>query len=313
MRERHPERQAGRPKVSYPLILSIAVGAAACVTAWEPVVQTYHRTSAIADVELIGTEECEVCHDQVGGYALAPAFHSDCEACHGPGSAHEESEAPTDIRYPSNPDCLACHESGRSTHLAWATSEHSRAGLYCTDCHNPHNRELSNLRRPDVVRDVALGHLDGPSELCVSCHADVASRFTLPSHHPVGEGMLSCTDCHSPHDDRRVMLGDRTQLCSSCHQDHAGPWVWEHAPVAEDCTNCHNPHGAASYNLLDTSQPALCLSCHSWPDEAHLTQTGEGLSAGDPISPLAAGAFFTRCSDCHSAVHGSYEEPFLFR
>lgn len=303
-----------RPRVAHLVLYTLAVGAVACVTVWNPPApQSYHRTNPIADAEPIGAEECGVCHEEVAGHAPIPTFHQDCESCHGPGSAHEETEEPTDIRYPSNADCLNCHESGRSTHLSWTTSEHARSGLICSDCHSPHNRELSNLRRPPVVRQVALGNLDATSELCVSCHMDVASQLTLPSHHPVGEGMLSCTDCHAPHDDRRTELGDPTELCAGCHQDHAGPWIWEHAPVAEDCTTCHNPHGTASYNLLQTSQPGLCLSCHSWPDAAHLTQTGEGLAPGDPISPLAGAAFFTRCTDCHSAIHGSYEEPFLFR
>jgi DmsE family decaheme c-type cytochrome len=302
-------RRSRAPFVLY----ALAAGAVACVAVWQPPApQSYHRTGAIADAEAVGTDECTVCHEDVDGHAPIPTYHADCESCHGPGSVHAESEEPIDIRFPEPADCMACHESGRATHLTWTTSEHARSGLICSDCHSGHNRELSHLRRAPVVRQSALGHLDDTSELCVSCHPDVASRLTLPSHHPVGEGMLSCTDCHAPHGDRRVMLGDRTQLCAGCHQDHAGPWIWEHAPVAEDCGTCHNPHGAAAYNLLDTTQPGLCLSCHSWPDQ-HLTATGEGLAVGDAISSLGAAAFFTRCTDCHSAVHGSYEEPLLFR
>src|SRR5208282_5356030 len=35
--------------------------------------------------------------------------------------------------------------------------------------------------------------------VCFQCHADVRGQFSLPSHHPVPEGNLSCTDCHNPH------------------------------------------------------------------------------------------------------------------
>jgi len=157
---------------------------------------------------------------------------------------------------------------------------------------------------------VNFPNADASSQLCVSCHADVASRMSLPSHHPVREGMVSCTDCHAPHGDRRTALGTPTAQCAGCHQDHVGPWIFEHTPVAEDCTLCHDPHGAAAQNLLETNQPALCLSCHTTPDSWHL-RAGEGLPVGSPISSPVASAFYTRCTDCHGAIHGSYEDPHL--
>jgi DmsE family decaheme c-type cytochrome len=116
--------------------------------------------------------------------------------------------------------------------------------------------------------------------------------------------MLSCTDCHQPHGDRRTTLGARTQLCASCHQDHAGPWIFEHPPVAEDCLYCHTPHGSPSYDLLDTSQPGLCIACHTPADTWHLP-------TGAPITSPVAFAFYTRCTDCHGAIHGSYDDPHL--
>ena len=70
---------------------------------------------------------------------------------------------------------------------------------------------------------------------------------------------IGCTDCHKPHENRRVTLGARTRLCTSCHEDHAGPWIFEHAPVVDGCTLCHDPHGAVTENLLATMQPELCL------------------------------------------------------
>jgi DmsE family decaheme c-type cytochrome len=134
--------------------------------------------------------------------------------------------------------------------------------------------------------------------MCASCHAEVAARFDLPSHHPIREGMLRCTDCHPPHRERRVSLGARTQLCTGCHQDYAGPWIWEHAPVAEDCGYCHVPHGASAQGLLEVTQPGSCISCHS------LAAMG---AVHDPW------ALLDRCTDCHSAIHGSYTDPHLRR
>jgi predicted CXXCH cytochrome family protein len=110
--------------------------------------------------------------------------------------------------------------------------------------------------------------------------------------------MLRCTDCHSPHSQRRVTLGGRTQLCTGCHQDYAGPWIWEHAPVTEDCGYCHEPHGATAQGLLEVTQPGSCISCHSLP------------AMGAVHDPWA---LLDRCSNCHSAIHGSYTDPHLRR
>jgi predicted CXXCH cytochrome family protein len=101
------------------------------------------------------------------------------------------------------------------------------------------------------------------TRLCVSCHPDVAAQFELPSHHPLREGMVSCTDCHAPHGERRVALGAATALCTGCHQDHAGPWIYEHPPVTENCGQCHAPHGTSSRALLETNEPGVCISCHT--------------------------------------------------
>lgn len=299
----YPHRRRSR-LVWLPLIVLIA----ACATVWIPS-RNYHRTAAVEGNEVVGSEDCTSCHEDVLGHPPIADYHADCESCHGAGSLHAASEAPADTRFPSSADCLTCHESGRATHLAWATGEHERAGLICSDCHNPHNREPNNVRQAEHA---SYGFTDPNTSLCITCHPDVASRLRLPSHHPVAEGMLGCTDCHSPHGDTQTTLGARTQLCTSCHQDHAGPWIYEHPPAAEDCTACHQPHGTASYNLLDTSQPALCLSCHSLPDDRHL-KAGEGLSAGDSVTSAVATAFYSRCTDCHGAIHGSYQDSHLRR
>lgn len=308
-------------------IAAASLAALACATAWRFEPQSYHRTTAdLTGAEPWGAEDCVDCHESIGGYAPIPTYHEDCEACHGLGSLHADSEELEDIRFPASADCLTCHEKGRDTHLAWATGGHEQAGLICSDCHSLHQREPNLIRNAGTV---TFGYLDPNSTLCVQCHLDVASRLNFPSHHPVREGMLSCTDCHAAHGDTRTALGDRVSLCAGCHQDYAGPWIFEHAPVAEDCTMCHNPHGAPAQNLLDTTLPALCISCHSTADPWHFRATGEpGLQAisGDfPTAPrdpsvpsqvitqLGAGAFYTRCTDCHGAIHGSYQDLHLRR
>lgn len=286
--------------------------------------------AAVAGAERVGAGDCADCHGKVQGHERIAAYHADCEACHGGGSLHVESEAAADIRHPANADCLACHEAGRDTHLSWGTGEHSRAGLLCSDCHAPHVPARRHLRAPAASAlapaGVApgLGRADDTTRMCVTCHEDVAARFQLASRHPVRQGMLACTSCHDPHEDARVALGDRNARCQGCHPEQVGPWVFEHPPVAEDCTQCHDPHGAPSAPLLATPQPVLCLECHSLADTWHHNTAGTGIpgntgitgdfpppGSGQAIGRLEARTFLRGCTHCHGAVHGSYTDPNL--
>ncbi len=49
--------------------------------------------------------------------------------------------------------------------------------------------------------------------VCYQCHADVRGQFELPSHHPVPEGRMDCTLCHSPHKGS-IRAGGGTALLS---------------------------------------------------------------------------------------------------
>jgi DnaJ-class molecular chaperone len=115
----------------------------------------------VAEAELVGAEECEVCHDEVKGLPPAPDYHAECEGCHGAGELHADSEELNEIRFPANADCLECHETGRSTHMSWSTSEHEQAGVLCSDCHNPHNREPLHVRKASALQGAILMHARG--------------------------------------------------------------------------------------------------------------------------------------------------------
>jgi len=78
--------------------------------------------------------------------------------------------------------------------------------------------------------------------------------------------------------------------------DKQGPFVFEHADLTENCINCHSPHGSPNNNLLKTSEPFLCLQCHA----AHQEYSHPSLG-----SEAFKGAFYTRCTDCHSLIHGT--------
>ncbi len=314
-----------RPSVFVSLFI-IAFCAACASVLWTPVGS--RRTAPIPNATLVGAEECQVCHEDVAGHEVMASYHSNCESCHGGGSLHVDSESIDDIRNPSSEDCLACHRPGRDTHLQWGFGDHSRAGLICSDCHDPHNKERSYLR---LSRPTPFPDMDTSSQLCVECHSNVGTRFRYPSHHPVAEGAMGCTSCHDPHEDARVRPGTQNQLCAECHQSVMGPWIYEHPPATEDCQICHDPHGAVTNDLLVTVQPVVCISCHSVNDEFHHLQIGPGIPFPDnititedfptdpaqkikPFEPSQrnqAGTYLRRCTDCHGAVHGSYTDEHL--
>jgi DmsE family decaheme c-type cytochrome len=283
--------------ISGVFMVSVLVIFFACAegrVAQEP--ENYHRTQSVEGAdEPLGAARCDSCH----GHQPAPRHHAECESCHGSGQRHVQNVMdPAWMRFPSNDDCLGCHETGHRGLLGWDLSEHQRAGLLCADCHDPHNGEPFHVRlASDLARNV-LPHARPDTRLCVSCHTEVASRLNLPSHHPVREGMLGCTDCHSPHESQKTRLGAQTAQCTECHQAQAGPFIYEHTPVAEDCGYCHVPHGSSADSLLSATQPGACVYCHTLPEMA---------ATHDPQ------AFVTRCTDCHGAVHGSFADPHLRR
>jgi DmsE family decaheme c-type cytochrome len=126
---------------------------------------------------------------------------------------------------------------------------------------------------------------------------EVRAEFSLPSHHPVPEKRIFCTDCHDPHgtiSDKMLRKTTIKETCTQCHAEKEGPFVFEHADITENCSSCHSPHGSVNNNLLNVQVPFLCLQCHA----GHRTSS-------DTAQLERKGAFYIRCTDCHSQIHGS--------
>src|ERR1035438_6882118 len=91
----------------------------------------------------------------------------------------------------------------------------------------------------------------------------------MPFHHKVNEGLIKCSDCHDVHGtflaNNVKSTADQNWICTKCHTETRGPFVYEHAAVkAEGCMGCHTPHGSQNPRLLN--MPAinpLCNQCHS--------------------------------------------------
>ncbi len=260
------------------------------------------NAAAPAPSDYIGADVCAACHQEVvNGFANNPhtrmtLMHGDkgitCENCHGPGKAHAESGGTTKMfnfaaasTQAVDSKCLDCHAGA---HPDFQRSPHAKAGVSCVSCHDIHKSATpENLLKASQP------------QLCYQCHGDVKAALNMPFHHPVNEGVVKCSDCHDAHGTFQTnnlrATADQNRICTKCHADTRGPYVYEHAAVkAEGCLGCHSPHGSQNARMLNMpSVNTLCNQCHSRVANA----TIHGMGAGsDELAP---------CTDCHTFIHGS--------
>lgn len=252
----------------------------------------------------LASNTCYKCHEEMQEYEMIAGPHQiggpngfNCTTCHDPHGKIRESTR-TDL-------CLECHKSGSPT-MAWHSSTHSDFGVACTDCHNPHPSSKTPLTRTVALSNTSISRpgrlqmaVDEPGT-CYKCHPKMFALASLPSHHPVNEGLMTCSDCHDPHgqDEGNLKAERLNLLCWKCHAEKQGPFVYEHPPVTEDCGYCHNPHGSVTNNLLHQPTTFLCLRCHSGHRARHSYSNID-------INEDARNAFYTDCAVCHTEIHGS--------
>jgi tetratricopeptide (TPR) repeat protein len=177
-----------------------------------------------------------------------------------------------------------------------------RAGVTCSDCHEPHSQKLR-----------AEGNA-----VCAQCH--LSAKYDAPSHHFHKAG-ARCADCHMPAttymvvDPRRdhslrvprpdlsVSLGV-PNACNKCHTDKTAQWAddavrkwYGHQPEGFQhfaATLAAAERGAASAagNLAvlagDLSQPAIARATAAedlqpYPSQASLAALTRGVNDADPL------------------------------
>lgn len=266
-----------------------------------------------------GTNPCGTCHEEQAKFyegtihripMQGSALGSGCESCHGAGKAHMENPSPDSIRNKKtlssltaeekNRACLSCHGEVYRSKKSARHNTHAKVGVTCWDCHPdalhiPAGSEVGSNRSAMAAPFMAKN----PNEACLRCHEDQRMDFALPYRHPVDRGQIRCWDCHGVHAEDPALSASEakvTALCTKCHREQEGPFVWRHLAVDDgSCMACHTPHASVNPRLLMESSNGLCVRCHF---ETSFPTVG----AVNHAHRLDRHA---RCLDCHTATHGS--------
>lgn len=283
----------------------------------EPGIASFAKYVEIPGAKAVGAEACIACHTDIAK-DFRHAFHAqqgiECEQCHGAGSLHVDGggDVTKIISFSkrsaaeANGVCLSCHARDEKIRN-WMTGAHASNRIRCIDCHQTHTYAKDAVEADAFVNVTTPGRIAAVENLvpeakalmqprwqandaCLKCHQTQRSEMSLPYHHPLREGKMSCADCHDPHGGatgNNLRTANINQLCLQCHAQYRGPFSYQHPPVTENCMICHNAHGSPNTNLLSVSMPALCLQCHA----------GHHNGAGLPLAD--------RCTNCHGSIHGT--------
>ena len=255
---------------------------------------------------------CAACHAGAAeSHASTPHGKAGvaCSSCHGDGQAHLAAPNASTIRtFTSEPAaeqnkaCEGCHTSAHGAQ----PDAHTAAGITCASCHGVHAQKKSLLKLAQLPAEFA--RLPEGSSLCFDCHQGTFAQFAFNERHRLAEGVVECTSCHDPHNPRLGMElgGFKQSVCSDCHADVEGPFVFEHAASRVDgCAACHEPHGSPNRHMLNIQEVgALCYSCHADVPQFHIGFAPAGPPRFDES---------TVCTNCHVTIHGSNIDRLFLR
>ncbi len=271
--------------------------------------------SAHVQSEDLGLKNCLDCHTEQASPDVQFIFstphgagraqdNAQCSSCHGGSMEHRQDPLrnsvqisfsdPAEDPEQSSGQCLGCHQGG--ARMAWQGSVHHNEDINCLDCHQIH-----------VAQDPVLDQVK-QDQVCFTCHGNVKAQIQMPSTHPIEQGKTRCSSCHNAHGSATpasltgITLND---TCFSCHAEKRGPFLFEHAPAAEDCSLCHQSHGSVNKDLLTARTPFLCQQCHSAAFHPSLLNDGSGLPNSAINASPNPNLLGKNCLNCHSQVHGS--------
>lgn len=205
--------------------------------------------------------------------------------------------------------CAACHEENAKS---METNVHGRLADFelmgweegCESCHGAGSLHVDGGGDAEKILQPGELRSEETGAICSKCHTDGDLMAWPHSEHALAD--VSCTDCHTMHDEdaaKGYLKKPDPELCYDCHQEQqAKNHFPSHHPIEEgkmNCSSCHNPHGD-----LNTEERTndLCLNCHS-------RYQGPFVFGHAPVEDDC-----TICHDPHGSVANNMlvqNEPFL--
>lgn len=157
-----------------------------------------------------------------------------CEKCHGPGAAHVtfHTQHPQDTvaKFITNP----------------ATLSRSQQLDLCSLCHGGRlqkTRPSFSFQAGDTLTNFFVPDTSRKSAGDIDVHGNQTGL--LSTSKCFRQSQMTCSTCHSAHDDQKGQLAVFSQKCITCHQQAGSaqcPLVKEHgAGLQQDCISCHMP------------------------------------------------------------------------
>lgn len=216
----HTPSARSKRSARWVIITGTAIIAAVVLISCATLTRTVVAPPEIPGAEFVGSESCAQCHENITrDFPTAThaklrasgtnAFNMGCEACHGPGSIHNETGGAraTIINPKKSPEtCFNCHLDKRGEFNLPHHHPVLEGKMSCADCHNPHKSHAI----------IAGGtSLMGENETCFQCHTVQRGPYVY-EHEASREG---CLICHKPHGsvNQRMLTERNSTLCLKCH------------------------------------------------------------------------------------------------
>lgn len=182
--------------------------------------------------------------------------------------------------YAGSQSCRACHQSEFESVAETKHGKLEKIAAWkdkvtnCESCHGPGKAHVES--DGDITKIISFAHKNSKeiSETCLACHAgrEEHSNFRRGEH---WRNNVGCTDCHTAHGPE--------------HKNSKTDSITLIGEVSKQ-----NPD-AATLEMLNSSEPQLCLKCHS-EVRAQFSKPFR--------HKVMEGAM--KCSDCHNP-HGGFE------
>jgi DmsE family decaheme c-type cytochrome len=176
----------------------------------------------------------------------------------------------------------------------------------CKDCHEAQFKSFSDTKHAKLSQ---LKSWKGKVQGCESCHGpgkahieDATDLTKIISFKDKSSKVISesCLTCHAGKEDHnQFKRGDHWRNnvgCTDCHTAHgAESHLTKIGSLTQPSIDSDNKPGSGTLAMLKTSEPQLCLQCH----------TSQKADFSKPFHHKVLEGQM-KCSDCHNA-HGTFE------